>query len=335
MLLGVDLASLSARRLRVHLGLVPEGDTLFRLAAILRPALVGKKVLNLRLPREELGVGRRVVGHVVTVVEAHGKNLLIHFDEGTVLHTHLRMNGVWHLYPAGQKWRRSEANAVVILEVESHTAVCYQAPVVRLLRAKALAHDPRLGALGPDVLRDDFDEDEAVRRLRRRDAQPLGVAIMDQQALAGVGNVFKSEILFIAKLDPFALVSSFSDEELRRVVQLSVKLLGRNVRHHREPAQVDARWPAYRFSRRVTRESLGQGTGLVYVYGRSRKLCTVCGDTVRMARQGTMMRSTYYCPTCQNVGSDDSAPNAKEKETTAAGEPSETSREEAEESPFD
>jgi endonuclease-8 len=287
---------------------VPEGDTLFRLAAVLRPALVGKKVIELRLPREDLGVGRRVVGHAVTAVEAKGKNLLIHFDEGTVLHTHLRMNGVWHLYPAGRKWRRSEERAVVVLSVEGFTAVCFQAPVVRLLREKAIATDPRLGALGPDVLAGDFDEDEAVRRLRVRDAQPLGVAIMDQHALAGVGNVFKSEILFIAKLDPFALVASASDDDLRRVVQLAVKLLGRNVRHHREPAQIDARWSAYRFERRVTRESLGAGTGLVYVYGRSGKRCTTCGDTIRMTRQGTMLRSTYYCPTCQRVGASASVP---------------------------
>ncbi len=287
---------------------MPEGDTLFRIAAVLRPALVGKKVLELRLPREELGVGRRVVGHEVTAVDAKGKNLLIHFAGGTVLHTHLRMNGVWHLYPAGRRWRRSEERAVVVLSVEGFTAVCFQAPVVRLLRDKELATDPRLGALGPDVLAADFDEQEAVRRLRARDAQPLGVAIMDQRAFAGVGNVFKSEILFIAKLDPFAPVSTFSDDELRHVVQLAVKLLTRNVRHHREPAQLDARWPAFRFERRVTREAVGAGTGLVYVYGRAQRKCTHCGDTIRMARQGTLLRSTYYCPTCQRVGASASVP---------------------------
>lgn len=293
---------------------MPEGDTLFRAAAMLRPGLEGKKVLELRLPREELGVGRRLVGQTVVAVESKGKNLLITFrptpeseaSAGTVLHTHLRMNGKWRLFPDGRQW--SDANVVVVLRVDGFTAVCFQAPVVRLLREKAVARDARLGALGPDLLASDFDEDEAVRRLRSRDDQPIGVAIMDQQALAGVGNVYKSEILFIARLDPFALVATLSDDQLHRVVKLAADLLARNVRHLRTPGTLDPRWQGYERGRRVTRDKLDPGSGAVHVYGRSNRRCTTCGDLIRMARQGQLMRSTYYCPTCQRVGASATVP---------------------------
>jgi endonuclease-8 len=266
---------------------VPEGDTLHRLATRLRPALLGKTVLELRLPRTELGTVDRLVGRTVTSVESKGKNLLIGFDDGSALHTHLRMTGIWHLYPEGAPWRRGPTWVVAVLRVPGFTAVCFRAPVVRLLRPGAVEHDPRLRALGPDLLDAEVDVEEAVRRLRARDALPLGVAVMDQQALAGIGNVYKSEILFLRRLDPFAPVAVYGDDELRAVVELGVELLRKNVRDTASHAI------------RTTRIGGLPGQGAVHVYGRSGRHCFVCGATIRMARQGAQRRSTYYCPFCQ------------------------------------
>jgi endonuclease-8 len=277
---------------------VPEGDSLYRMAAMLRPVLLGKAVIELALPRTELGFAHRVAGTIVTAVESRGKNLLIHFDGGVVLHTHLRMTGTWHLYPDGRPWRRSEAMAVAILRVEGFTAVCFAAPVVRVLRERALPIDRRLSRLGPDLLSPDFDADEALRRLRALDDEPIGIAIMDQQAVAGIGNVYKSEILFMRRLDPFAPVRSLRDEQLREVLALGVELLRRNVRGSDRIAET-RRWPYGPI--RTTRAGADQGKGPVHVYGRAGRPCFVCGATIRMEHQGALRRSTYFCPECQSV----------------------------------
>lgn len=279
---------------------MPEGDTLYRLAARLRPALVGKRVIELLLPRTELGGVDRLVGRTVASVEAKGKNLLIAFDEGSVLHTHLRMLGSWRLARDPAAPVRGMSWVVAVLRVEGATAVCFRAPVVRLLRPGAAARDPRLAAIGPDLLDAGVDRDEAWRRLRARASQPIGVAIMDQQVVAGIGNVYKSEILFIHRLDPFAPVSAYSDEELRALLALAVELMTRNVdeRPDRAPSTPGA-VPRMGKGRRTTRAAGTGGVGSVHVYGRSGRRCFTCGATIRMARQGPQRRSTYYCPSCQ------------------------------------
>jgi endonuclease VIII len=147
---------------------MPEGDTLFRIAAALGPPLEGKPVVALEVPRS----GRRydhLTGRRVERVEARGKHLLIFFDEGSVLHTHLRMTGAWHLYREGDRWRRSIGSASAILAVPGYVAVCFRAPVARVLRASALPRDGLVGALGPDLLGEEFDTAEALHRLRALD----------------------------------------------------------------------------------------------------------------------------------------------------------------------
>jgi len=278
---------------------VPEGDSLYRLAHKLAPALEGQLVASIELPRSDLPT-RHLVGRAITKITAQGKNLLVFFEEGSVLHVHLRMNGVMHLYPTGPNaavFRRSRRQAVVILTVPGWTAVCYDAPTVRLLRARDLPVDRRLAALGPDLLGESFDEDEALARLRQRDAQPIGVAVMDQAAVAGIGNVYKSEILFLHRLDPFAPVRAFSDEELRDVLRTARRLLQKNVAP-KPFAKDDPFFQAY-VGRRVTRPLSEVGKGPVSVYGRLKHACFDCGDVIVMERQGEQQRSTYFCPTCQ------------------------------------
>ncbi len=158
----------------------------------------------------------RVVGSRIERVDAQGKHLLVGFDVGLTLHTHLRMNGSWHRYRPGEPWRRSPARAVCVLEVPDAVAVCFDAPVVELLDTRALAIHPVLATLGPDLLAPTPDVDTAVSRLGasgRRDT-PVGEALLDQRALAGLGNVYRSELLWEARLSPFVPVEAVSEETL-------------------------------------------------------------------------------------------------------------------------
>jgi endonuclease-8 len=264
--------------------IMPEGDTLFRIAAQLAPSLEGQPVVAFELQHIAC---ERLVGHQVTRVEARGKNLLVHFDEGTVLHTHLRMGGAWHLYRKGERWRRSLATATVILAVPDVVAVCFRAPVARLMRASMIRGDSMVGKLGPDLLSETFDEARAMEHLRAQASAPLGVAIMDQRVVAGIGNVYKSEILFHEKLDPFAPVSFFSDEELGSLLAYSRRIMAVNA---------NAPGPGHG---RTTRESRTRGEGPVSVYRRAGEPCYDCRTPILMERQGELRRSTYYCPRCQ------------------------------------
>jgi endonuclease-8 len=299
---------------------MPEGDTLHRIAQNLAPTLEGQTVLALELPRSEQRT-EHLVGRRITRVEARGKNLLIFFDEGSVLHTHLRMNGIWHLYRAGEPWRRSPSTTVVALAVAGYLAVCFRAPVVRLLRARDLAGDPTLGHIGPDLLGQEFDADEALRRLRALDDEPLGVAVMDQQAIAGIGNVYKSELLFLTRLDPFAPVRAFSDEELTHLIDLSRRVMQANVAPPKEEKEGEgaaggAGGPGQHYlytrttrdlegvgetrrRRRTLLEALGQRGEPRSVYRRADSPCLDCGTSIVMRRQGEAQRSTYFCPRCQ------------------------------------
>jgi endonuclease VIII len=258
---------------------MPEGDTLARTAAGLRPWLVGRPVLAARtggpaaVPRVE-----RVVGATVTAVESIGKNLVIRLDNGLELRTHLRMQGSWHRYRPGERWRRPPARARLVLEVEDSVAVCFDAPVVELFEQRAEAVHPALSRLGPDLLADDADVEEALRRLRdpARAAMPIGEALLDQRALAGIGNEVKNEVLWQAACSPWAPVGAFDEGMLRRLVELGRDILSAGAATGRRPR---------------------------HVYRRSGRPCPRCGSIVRMAHQGSdLPRQTYWCPGCQGRG---------------------------------
>jgi endonuclease-8 len=180
---------------------VPEGDTIFKTAAALRPLLVGRNVLkaSARQPGPQI---QRVVGSTVLSVEPIGKHMVIRFSNGLALHTHLRMNGAWHRYAPGERWRKPAWQARVVLEVPEHVVVCFNAPVAELMDDRAVGLHPAIDALGPDLLSDDFDAAEAFRRLRARSEMEIAEALLDQRALAGIGNVYKSEVLFLQAVHP-------------------------------------------------------------------------------------------------------------------------------------
>lgn len=265
---------------------MPEGDTIFRTADVLRAVLLGRRITAARsLARP--GLRRppdldRLVGSTVTAVEPRGKHLLIAFDNGLTLRTHLRMSGSWHRYRVGEAWARPASQAGAVLETAESVAVCFNAPVVELLTTVELARSRSLATLGPDLLGGSFGLDEAVRRLRERDAVPIAEALLDQRAAAGIGNVYKSEVCFLERVDPWAPVGSLDDDTLWRLLTSARRLLQANIGG----------------GRRVTTGARVRGGGL-WVYGRGGRPCRRCGTAIEGRRQGEQARMTYWCPHCQ------------------------------------
>jgi endonuclease VIII len=267
---------------------MPEGDTLARTAAGLRPHLAGRTVTAARA-RGGLQAGR-LVGATVESVEARGKNLLIRTSNGLEIRTHLRMTGTWHRYRPGERWRRPASRAVLVLEVPGAVAVCFDAPVVEIFEARAEAIHPTLANLGPDLLDDDFDEAEAHRRLRApsRATTSIGEALLDQRALAGIGNVYRSEALFIERVDPFSPVGSLDDQTLDRLVETARRLLRVNADRRRGP------------ERTTTGDDPAAGGAALWVYGRAGRPCRRCGTTIRSTTVGRdLPRTVWWCPACQ------------------------------------
>jgi endonuclease VIII len=265
---------------------MPEGDTIFRTADVLRAALVGRRLLNARAQARP-GVGSVpdlsvLIGASVASVEPRGKHLLIGFDSGLTLRSHLRMRGSWHRYRPGEPWKRPMHQASAILETADSIAVAFNTPVVELLTDAELRRSRPLRELGPDLLGREFGEDEALGRLRERDGEELGNALLDQRAVAGIGNVYKSEVAFLERLDPWAPVATLGDEALRRALRTARRLL-----------QTNSRGGA-----RVTTGSGARGEGL-WVYGRGGRPCRRCGTRVLVGRQGELARLTFWCPRCQ------------------------------------
>jgi endonuclease-8 len=264
---------------------MPEGDTLARTADGLRPHLIGRTVIAARA-RAGAQVGR-LVGAQVEAVEALGKNLLMRFSNGLELRTHLRMHGTWHRYRPGERWRRPAGRAVLVVEVEGAVAVCFDAPVVELFEARAEAIHPALARLGPDLLAAQFDAGEAVRRFREpeRASTTIGEALLDQRLVAGIGNIYRSEVLFAERLNPFVTVDVVDDATLEKIVLTARRILRTSAGRERGSRAGVGR------ARASTR---------AWVYGRAGRPCRRCGTLVRSSRLGRELpRAVYWCPACQ------------------------------------
>jgi endonuclease-8 len=272
---------------------VPEGDTIHRAAAKLRPVLEARRIV--RCECELASVDEwQLVGRTVARVEARGKHLLIHCApllavEGkpdprrteqldVTIWTHMGMHGRWQVHAAQSSDLGGHA---IALHTQTHVAVCSRPEILKLLGPRALLRNPMLAQLGPDLLDPGADLDEAVQRLRALGSVALGDAIMRQSAVAGIGNVWKSELLFLARLDPFAPVDTLDPAILRALLERARELMQRNVERG-----------GPRRTRETSRERL-------WIYERSGRPCPVCGTTIAMRRQGELARSTYYCPRCQ------------------------------------
>jgi endonuclease VIII len=211
---------------------MPEGDTIFRAAQTLHRVLAGKQVTRFESVYPALmriDEDRPLAGRTIEGVTARGKHLLIAFSGDLVLHTHMRMNGSWHVYPTGARWQRPARDMRVLVATADAVAVGFNVPVAELVATRDLARHPVLGALGPDPLAPAFEPAEVVRRLRAHGRDAIGDALLNQRIVAGVGNVLKSEILFLAGIDPFTSVDRISDADLDRIVDLAREQLAVNV----------------------------------------------------------------------------------------------------------
>ena len=282
---------------------MPEGDTIFRAAATLHRVLAGKEVTRFESVYPALtrvADDHPVVGRTIDSVSARGKHLLIAFSGDLILRTHMRMNGSWHIYPAGARWQRPAHEMRVLVGTRDAVAVGFNVPVAELLTARALAHHAQIRALGPDLLSDaggsrasppePFDQAGVIRRLRAQGGNAIGDALLNQRVVAGIGNVFKSEILFLARIDPFTPVSSLTDGELDRLIAIAREQLAANVMSASQTLS-----PA--IGRRTTR-SLDPGEKL-WVYGRGGRRCRRCGAPIQSKKSGPDARLTYWCPVCQ------------------------------------
>ncbi|MGI8776687.1 MAG: Fpg/Nei family DNA glycosylase [Acidimicrobiales bacterium] len=278
---------------------VPEGDTLFRTAATLQRWLGGREVSDATTTVPGLPADR-LVGQRIDKVEAWGKHLLVRFGSGQVLHSHLRMSGSWHVYSVGDAWRRPQRQARLVLTCGDRLAVCYNAPVVELLAARAELVHPALARLGPDVLADAIDLEGVRRRIRRRPGESaLGELLLDQTLVAGIGNIWRCEALFVEGHNPWTPQSRLDDDQLDRLVATASRLMRTSAGLDPEPRPGSPDAVPNPSGRQFTR----------WVYKRNGLPCRRCGTLVAARRQGEQARTAYWCPTCQSADTD-TAPRA-------------------------
>ena len=249
---------------------MPEGDTLHRIARTLQAALAGRKVVRFEtaLPKlARVDDQTTIVGRTIESVRAVGKHLLIAFSGGLELRTHLRMNGSWHIYRSGERWQRPRVDMRIVLATDEWEAVGFNIPMAEFCRVDAPV------PVGPDLLADEIDIDECVERLQVLVDAEIGEALLNQRAVSGIGNIWKSETLWACRVSPFAKVESIDGSKLRAIVMTVRKLLRQSV----------AATSRSRFA----------------VYGRRGEPCRRCGAIIEMRRQGPGARVTFWCPRCQ------------------------------------
>ena len=273
---------------------MPEGDTIFRSARTLKAALAGRTVTAFESRFASLDrhvVDAPLAGQTVLDVRAVGKHLLMEFSGGLVLRTHMRMNGSWHVYRPGERWRRGRAAMSILIATDAFVAVAFDVPVAEFVPAARLGRHEPLARLGPDLLAESFDAGEAAARLAARGNDPVAVALIDQSVMAGAGNVYKSEALFLAGIHPGRRVSTLTDEEIRHLISKLRALMRANVA---DPAAGGLDVRGYR---RTTR--LADPAARLWVYGRTGRPCRRCGTPIRYGKQGEEARGTYWCERCQ------------------------------------
>jgi endonuclease VIII len=265
---------------------MPEGDTIYAAARRIRGALVGADIVSVETPHPRFERDRwpeRLGGRAVRAVDTRGKHLFIRFEGDLTLHSHLRMNGWWGVYERGGRWSKSPSRAWLVIRTDHHDVVQFGGPVLELMTDSRSRSDQRLAALGPDVLAPEFDARRFLARLRQDDStRPIGDALLDQRNLAGIGNLYKNELCFLAGVHPRTPVADVPD--LVRLVRRSKAALEANKHRVEQVMTGDTR--------------RGQQH---WVYRRDRQPCRRCGTRVVVDLQGpaAQERATYWCPTCQ------------------------------------
>ncbi len=265
---------------------MPEGDTILWAATRMRPVLEGHVPEEIRMPKGRPGALRgspgrdrwpqRLQGRAITSVDTHGKNLFLRFEGDLVLHSHLKMTGAWGVYAPGRRWGRSRGRAWIVLTRAEHEVVQFDGPVLELMTEARSHFDQRLSGLGPDLLGDEFDAPKFLARLRQDDpTRPIGDALLDQRTVAGIGNMWKSEGCWEARIDPWRELRQVSDAEALSIIEVT------------RP--------------RMLRSGLrGPRHATAQIYRRVGQPCPRCGARIRSQVQGESGRMTYWCPGCQH-----------------------------------
>lgn len=292
---------------------MPEGDTVLQTAARLHTALAGRVLTqaDLRVPRFATA---DLTGRTVLDVTARGKHLLTRIEGGLTLHSHLRMDGSWRVYAPAERWRGGPGHQIrAVLGNAERTAVGYRLPVLELLRTSDESR--AVGHLGPDLLGPDWDPALALERLLAAPDRPLGEALLDQRNLAGIGNVYKCELCFLARVTPWLPVGALPDGFLARLVTLAERLLQANRDRPTRTTTITAELRTPPSPPAATAPHTGAGSPLnppsrsprrapvrvrerLYVYGRAHHPCLRCGAAIRAADQDD--RPTFWCPGCQS-----------------------------------
>jgi endonuclease VIII len=257
---------------------MPEGDSIHYAAARMRPVLAGRVPDELLTPHPRFGADRwpeRLGGRTIEGVDAYGKHLFLRFEGDLVIHSHLRMTGVWGVYEQGRRWGRSPRRAWLVLRAAGHEVVQFDGPVLELMTSGRARFDQRIAGLGPDILGPELDEPRFLTRLRGDDpTRPIGDALLDQRTIAGIGNLWKCEGCFAAGVDPWRPTGDVSDDEALRIVRLT------------RPRMQESATDGHQARHRV-------------IYDRAGRPCPRCGARIAVRGQGDDNRPTYWCPGCQ------------------------------------
>jgi endonuclease-8 len=257
---------------------MPEGDTIRRAAERMGALLLGRVPEEILTPHPRHRMDRwpqALAGRAVRAVDAHGKHLFVRFEGDLTLHSHLRMSGLWFVCREGARWRRAPWHAWLVVRIDGWEIVQFDGPVLELLSDRRARTDPRLLSLGQDVLGADFDRARFLTALRRGDpARRVGEALLDQRVVAGIGNVWKSELCFATGIDPWRALGELEDEEALALIDLARELMPHSV-------------------------SEGRRARPQAVYRRGGRPCPRCGAPIRQRGQGETNRTTYWCARCQ------------------------------------
>jgi endonuclease-8 len=278
---------------------MPEGDTIYRAARALEKAIGGKVVTGFETGLAKLARvndDTPLVGRTVEKVESRGKWCLIFFSGDLILVTHMLMSGSWHLYRAGERWRMGRARMRVVIRTTDWEAVGFNIPVAEFHTTRSLERSSQVPKLGPDILSEGFSVEGGVARMaaygRENPDAEIALVLLNQRVLAGLGNVYKSEVLFAAGVNPFRAMRTITVRQMQAMVDVAQRYMKANVVDGKGDGIV-----TYSGNRKTTRAMDREER--LWVYQRQGQECRRCGTPVMMRKQGVQARSTYWCPACQ------------------------------------
>jgi endonuclease-8 len=287
---------------------MPEGDTIYRAARALQKAIGGKVATGFETGLAKLARvndDTPLVGRMVEKVESRGKWCLIFFSGDLILVTHMLMSGSWHLYRTGERWQMGRSRMRVVIRTADWEAVGFNIPVAEFHTAGSLERSSQVLKLGPDILSESFTVPDGIVRMaayaRENPDAEVAVVLLNQRVLAGLGNVYKSEVAFAAGVNPFRPMRTITPREMELMVDVAQRFMKANVVDGKGDGIV-----TYSGNRRTTHAMAREER--LWVYRRQGQECRRCRATVMMRKQGVQARSTYWCPECQPWVGDGEAP---------------------------